>query len=134
MAAIDGLGRVERSGAAGGRRAVRTGGFALPGEAPAATAGPSGVPEVSLADLLILQEVEDGPTRDRVARRHGRAMLAELGALQRSLLSESLDAAPLRRLAVLAADVPLAADPALREAVEEVTVRAWVELARFGIS
>jgi hypothetical protein len=133
LTSIDGLGRVLPSVAAAGRRVGRDGGFSLPGEAPASTVGLSAAAEVSLGDMLILQEVEDDAARDRAARRHGRAMRAELQALQRALLTDAPDPAPLRRLAALAADVPLAADQRLREALADVSVRAWVELARFGI-
>jgi hypothetical protein len=49
------------------------------------------------------------------------------------MLADTPDPAPLHRLAALAADVPLAADRRLREAVGDVSVRAWVELARFGV-
>jgi hypothetical protein len=133
MTSIDGLGRVLPSVVAAERRVARDGGFSLPGAAPANTVGLSGAAEVSLGDMLILQEVEDDAARDRAARRHGRAMLAELQALQRALLADAPDPAPLRRLAALAADMPLAADQRLREALEDVSVRAWVELARFGI-
>jgi len=133
MTSIDGLGRVQPSGAAVGRRAGGDAGFSLPSEAPASTAGLSAAAEVSLGDMLILQEVEDDAARDRAARRHGRAMLAELRAVQRALLADTPDPAALRRLAALAADVPLAADQRLREAVADVSVRAWVELARFGM-
>jgi plasmid stability protein len=83
--------------------------------------------------MLILQEVDDAAARDRAARRHGRAMLTELRAVQRAMLADTPDPAPLHRLAALAADVPLAADRRLREAVGDVSVRAWVELARFGV-
>jgi hypothetical protein len=133
MTTIDGLGRVLPSVATAGARVGRDGGFSMPGEAPASASGPSSLAAVSLGDMLILQEVEDDAAHDRAARRHGRAMLAELKALQRALLADSPDPEPLRRLAALAADVPLAADQRLADALEDVSVRAWVELARFGI-
>jgi hypothetical protein len=133
MTTIDGLGLVLPTVAAAGTRVGRDGGFALPGEAPASTARLNATSAMSLGDMLILQEIEDDAARDRAARRHGRAMLAELKALQRALLDDAPDPAPLRRLAALAADVPLATDERLREALAEVSVRAWVELARFGI-
>ena len=133
MTSIDGLGRVLPSVTPTGARVGRDRGFALPGEAPASAAGLNAASVVSLGDMLILQEDDDAAGRDRKARQHGRAMLAELKALQRALLADAPDPTPLRRLAALAADVPLATDPRLREAMAEVSVRAWVELARFGI-
>ncbi len=82
--------------------------------------------------LLLLQQVEDGPTRDRQARRHGRALLEGLGALQRALLGGEDDPAALDRLAALVAHCPDAADPALRGTLAAVALRARVELARRG--
>jgi hypothetical protein len=67
---------------------------------------------------------------DRNARRHGRAMLRALGALQVSLLDGGGTEA--QALAQLAAGVPEADDPILRLILREIGVRAAVELARRG--
>jgi hypothetical protein len=69
---------------------------------------------------------------EREARRHGRAVLDMLTALQRSLLAGPPDPATLRQLAALAAEIPPAADPELRACLAQVRLRARVELVRYG--
>jgi hypothetical protein len=81
--------------------------------------------------MLALQEAGAEPVRDRAARRHGQAMLQLLAALQRAMLQGvGGDEAELTRLASLSAEVPVASDPALRQAVAAIALRASVELAR----
>jgi len=81
--------------------------------------------------MLALQEAGAEPARDRAARRHGQAMLQLLAALQRAMLQgEGGDEAELARLASLSAEVPVASDPALRQVVAAIALRASVELAR----
>ncbi len=115
----------------GARRAAGNGGFAVTtpgtaeGAAPAAAASAA-----SLDGMLLLQQVEDGPTRDRQARKHGRAMLEGLAALQHELLDGDVDPGTLERLAALADHCPEAADPALKATLASVSLRVRVELAR----
>ena len=138
---MTGVGRISRAapgadvGAA--RRAAGLGGGFAVGFSAASTAGPgSGTASVaSVAGMLLLQEVADGPARngqarDRQARRHGRALLEGLSDLQRALLGDGEDTAALDRLATLVAHCPEAADPALRATLAAVALRAKVELAR----
>jgi hypothetical protein len=80
--------------------------------------------------MLLLQQVEDGPTRDRQARKHGRAMLQGLSALQHELLDGDVDPGTLERLAALVDHCPEAADPALKATLAAVSLRVRVELAR----
>jgi hypothetical protein len=113
---------------------VPAGGFSVPagGAAPAGAEAAGGAAEVSLAGLLALQEAADEPVRDRQARRRGHDLLAELAALQRELLAGPPDLDRLERLAALAREVPDAADPRLRAVVQAISLRARVELARYG--
>ncbi len=128
---VTGVGRIVGPAAAGGapRAAAGGTGFSVASGVQAAAA-PAAAAAVD--GLLLLQEVEDGPTRDRHARRHGRAMLDALAALQRALLGEGDDPDVLHRLAALVAHCPSAADPALRATLSAVALRAQVELARRG--
>ena len=88
--------------------------------------------EVALGMLLSLQD-EAEPARDRAARQHGRALLAELHALHVALLGDYRKFKGLHVLMRLICDPPeTAADPLLAAALEEVTLRARVELARYG--
>lgn len=117
---------------AGGRPArAAAGSFRLPAGAAGtmgSMAGVAAAAEVGLPGMLALQEVQAEPVADREARRHGQAMLAELAALQRSLLGAGAD--DLARLERLAAGGPEAEDPSLRAAVAAIRLRARIELAR----
>ena len=93
--------------------------------------GPPASPlEVSHIRRSEIHARRTGADRVREARRRGQEMLAALARLQRALLEGHRDLPGLRRLADLAEDVPQAADPGLRQALAEVTLRARVELAR----
>ncbi len=115
---------VGRAGAGTPGFTVRSGGDAA---GSVAVAAPS-----ALDGLLLLQEVETAPARDRRARRHGRAMLDALARLQLGLLGE-LDETCLADLATLADACPEAADPALNGVLQAVGLRARIELARHGV-
>ncbi|WP_372618680.1 flagellar assembly protein FliX [Falsiroseomonas sp.] len=113
------------------RRAVRTGaGFALPDSA-AAREGAATAAAGSVSALLALQEqgapVE--PPGERAARR-GNAALDELNGLQLDLLRGRDDPERLERLAALAGGAEAVADPMLRRTLQEISLRARVELAR----
>ena len=111
------------------RRAGPDGRFAIPGGAgPVATAAT--LPAGPVGSMLLLQEMDAGPARDRQARKHGRAMLDALAALQHALLDGGEDPAALDRLAALLHHCPEASDPGLRATVAAVALRVHVELAR----
>lgn len=121
MVRVTGIG----AGYAAPRRAARAGGFLLPGapestEAACAT-GLSGV------SLLGLQEVAGDAERGR--RRAAQALDA-LRELQLGMLAGGADPRRLAELAGLAEAEPVA-DPGLQAILEQVSLRARVELARF---
>jgi hypothetical protein len=91
---------------------------------------------VSLGAMLAAEALDQGPARDRAARRQGQAVLAGLTTLQRALLEDGNQggdpAASLKRLAALIADMPPASDPRLAALVGTIVLRARVELARLG--
>ena len=73
---------------------------------------------------------------DKEARRHGRALLQALGAIQLALLDaghEDEGGEARAQLARLAAAAAPADDPVLRLILREIGVRAAVELARFDL-
>jgi hypothetical protein len=118
---------------AGGRSGPReAGGFRVPkgGGGASAAGAVSGVQEVGLGGMLALQEAPD-EVADREARRRGHEMLEALAALQRSLLG--IDGADPARLARLSEKVPEARDPALREAVAAIALRARIEAVRLEL-
>lgn len=130
MTWVDGIGPTTPAMRGTGRPLVRGTGFSVPADRPEAAAPAPASVEVTLGGMLALQEAESGAVRDREARRRGQDILAALVRLQRALLEGHRDIAALRALAELAEEIPAAADPALRQAVADVALRARVELAR----
>lgn len=135
MSTIDRLGGAGRAASVASGRRAQSGaaGFALP--ATAATTGGAGtIGEATsvalLGAMLALQEVEANRARDRVACRHGEAILTALRVLQVGLLGGAVQGQELGRLASLAAELPEAADPVLGRLVRAVSLRAEIELAR----
>ncbi len=109
-------------------------GFHLPDDAPEAAApAPSACAVVSLSALISLQDIEPPAERDRRARRQGEDMLAALTKLQRALLCDEVASEALADLSALSARSEMANDPALRDVVLAIRVRAAVELARINV-
>ncbi len=101
----------------------------------AAAASEAGAAPALSAMALVQAGVDDVFARtaqDRRARRHGRAMLQALGAVQLAMLGGDGQQArgALAKLASTAGDVIPADDPVLRLVLREIEVRAAVELAR----
>lgn len=104
---------------------------------------PAGTGAVELGAMLAMQEVAlqeaagqevmAPALRDRQARRHAEAVLAQLAALQCALLGDEPGTA-LARLSGLAETAPEAADPGLAAVLAAVTLRARIELARRQLS
>ena len=107
-------------------------GFALP-EADGARAAPGAVAVPGASGLLGLQQSWSPAERDAAAQRRGSAMLLELEALHLDLLSGGIESGHLARLAALA-EGEAGADPALREIIEGISLRARIELARLPSS
>ena len=104
-------------------------GFRLPraaGPAPAA-----GVGGISAAAVQAQDHGITDAERNDAAERRGGALLAEMAALQAGLLMGRVPDSALRRLAHLA-EGEAGADPALREVLDALSLRARVELARLG--
>lgn len=135
MTTIDALGPVPPARPAARTAAAAVGGFAprVESEPAADSASDVATPTpVALDSLLWLQQVDPPVERDHAARRHGQALVAALGRLQRALLSGSTDNV-LEELRALAGGVPQAADPELAAAIDHVVLRARIELARRGV-
>jgi hypothetical protein len=134
--AIDALGRISAGARINGTGRAGAGhgtAFNVPEERDSAAPSIGTAAEVALGSMLALQETGVEAVGDREARRHGQAILAELAALQRDLLSGGPTPDQLRRLADLATTVPDATDPRLRGLLAAVVLRARVELARRGL-
>ncbi|MCU0887585.1 MAG: flagellar assembly protein FliX [Rubritepida sp.] len=115
------------------RGAARTGAVRERFRLPAGEAGPAqaAAAVAPAGGLLALQSTLSDAERNAAAARRGGALLAELDALQRGLLAGRVAPAALRRLAALT-EGEAGADPALREIVEGLALRARVEVARLG--
>lgn len=120
-----------------GRRIVpgRTGatGFAAqvqaPPTGPAAVSAPS--PIATLSAVLAAQEVSDGPGGQRRALARGRSLLDALEQIRLGLLEGAPPEASMRRLAgLLQAERPSIPDAALAVVLDEIELRAAVELAK----
>lgn len=122
-----------------GRAASSAGGFSVgatggstPAAAPVAASGVSGVAGVSA--LMALQGVEGPLERRRRAIRRGGGLLDRLDELKLALLSGEAGEAALDRLArTLREDRPSDADQALTGLLDQIDLRAAVELAKAEI-
>ena len=120
----------------GSRPARASGGFTVPSMAPGAAAAPtasaaglSGVSDVSA--LMALQGVEDVTERRRRAIRRGGGLLDRLEELKLALLQGEAGEGALDRLSrTLREERPTDADPALNGLLDQIDLRAAVELAK----
>lgn len=121
--------RSGRSGSAGG------GGFARAlGEGPSQPSAPAGATPVQTANaLLALQEVGDSTEGRARAKRRAEDLLDRLDELR---LAIAMGAVPLDRLEELARVLgqrqAAANDPKLAQIINEIEIRAAVELAKRG--
>jgi hypothetical protein len=133
MQGIGRLGGIGPAAPAQGKARGGTGGFRIApagSEAAQEAAAAGGIAPAGLG-LLALQEYGGEAERDEAAQRRATDILAELTALQCDMLGGSpLDPARLRRLVESGEE---GADPALREVVQGVILRAQVELLRRGL-
>lgn len=133
---ISGTGPVQTSPVRRRERArpASPGGFAseVQGEQPVGAAGPaSGISTVSA--LLSVQEVDDPAEERRRAVARGDDILDELDELRHGLLIGAFPREKLRRLLTLVRrQHGRVADAGLREVLEEIELRAEVELAKLG--
>ncbi len=98
------------------------------------SAAPGAAPAVPPSDaLLSLQEVPDAVARHARARRHGEDLLDHLDELRLSLLMGRLSPGRIEALArAVAVQRDQVSDPRLAQILEEIELRAAVELAKLG--
>ena len=132
--------RVSSLGTAPARRAKRAGakGEAFSealgsAEAPAASAVSGGNALGPVEALIAVQEASAYNGRRSAPRRRGEEMLDKLEEMRLGLLAGGLPAAAVERLAdLVAARRGAVDDPRLAEILDEIEVRAAVELAKLG--
>lgn len=124
------------SSAKGARPARAAGGFSVPSAAAgsAASAAAPATASAAVANvsaLMALQEVEDVTERRRRAIRRGGGLLDRLEELKLALLQGEAGEGALERLTrVLREDRPVDADPDLNSLLDQIDLRAAVELAK----
>jgi hypothetical protein len=98
------------------------------------TAAPSGAaPASGISALFALQEVPDATARRRKAMARASKLLDRLDSLQLGLLEGAIDQTSLAELADAArAAREDAGDPALQSVLDEIELRAAVELAKLS--
>ncbi len=123
--------RSERNGT------TKSGGFAkalsLNDDAPPVSAVGGGAALAPVDALLALQEVSDDAGGRNRGRRHGEALLEHLDDLHLGLLSGCMSLDALERLsAMVSAKRDTVGDSRLSQILDEIEVRAAVELAKLG--
>jgi hypothetical protein len=123
--------RNERSGS------TKSGAFAkslfIGGEVPAASAVSGGAALAPVDALLALQEVSEDPGGRGRGRRRGEELLDSLDDLRLGLLSGRMSLGALERLSTMvAAKRGQVDDPGLVQILDEIEIRAAVELAKLG--
>ncbi|GAA0623481.1 flagellar assembly regulator FliX [Brevundimonas kwangchunensis] len=117
---------------ASGGFALSSGGGAAPASAAQATSAMGGVTDVCA--LMALQGVEDPTERRRRAIRRGSGLLDRLDDLKLALLDGATGEAALDRLArTIREERPEDADPGLTQVLDQIDLRAAVELAKAEI-
>jgi hypothetical protein len=124
-----GAGSVRRTDKAG---AARSGDFARHLDSPGSAAGVNGSNPVGAVNaLLSLQEVDDSLSGRARARQRAADILDELDALRDGLLAGELSREAIVRLAHLVrSHRPEVSDPRLKDVLDEIELRAEVELAK----
>jgi hypothetical protein len=90
-------------------------------------------PLAALGGVLAAQEVADPTEQRRRGVRHGQSLLAELGELQLALVEGWVSEGTLRRLSGLLEGLrPPVEDPQLEALLDDLELRAAVELAKLG--
>ncbi len=119
------------------RKANQTGGagFSLPAEDTQEAASTSGVrAAASLDSLLALQTFGFDPHRRGRQAKRGAKTLDALEALARAHLEGAAPDAPRLQLIALQKDVERTGDPGLDSVMDEIDVRAAVELAKLEMA
>ena len=120
-----------------GRRiaAGRSGGTGFATHVEAPSAGPAGIaassPLAALSTVLAAQEAQDAPGKHGRALARGRSLLDELDQIRVGLLEGTWPEASMRRLAgLLQAARPAVSEAKLAAVLNEIELRAAVELAK----
>ncbi len=136
---IAGTGRLDRTRAAAKARSApgaAAGGFSLAaGDAPQTTIVRGAAPLAALESILALQGVDDATSGRSKGLARGQQLLEMLDELREGLLSGTLPRATLHRLAgALSARADYFNDPQLQPVLDDIELRAQVELAKLEMA
>lgn len=136
---IAGTGRLDRTRAAAKARSATgtaAGGFTLAaGDTPQPTIVRGAAPLAALDSILALQGVEDATAGRSKGLARGQQLLEVLDELREGLLTGTLPRATLHRLAgAVSARTDQFSDPQLQPILDEIELRAQVELAKLEMA
>lgn len=131
---IDGPYRPTAGNRSGKTSAASSSGFKLdtaatPGR-PAAVA--NAAPATALDALLALQSVDDPLLRRKKAVRRGKALVDALDGVMTDLLAGRMAEGRLNQLMAAVSQVRESSDPELDALIDDIELRARVELAKYG--
>ncbi len=129
----------KRTGAASRAKSSQGAVFTVPTETPETAASSSEVsstgPVVALSPLLALQETPDATSAPARQVRRASELLRDLDQIRLGLLAGGIPRQALVRLARdLKAQREAVADPRLRSVLDEIELRARVELAKYELA
>ncbi|MBO6673983.1 MAG: flagellar assembly protein FliX [Rhizobiales bacterium] len=125
------VGKSRKSGEAARGFVVPSQGSSATSSAASSSAGIAGVQ--SLDAILALQSVDNAEDRERRAVRHGHDLLDQLEALRADLLAGQISPQRVGALLSLIRAKQAAEDPKLAALIDDIALRARVELAKLGI-
>lgn len=103
------------------------------GNAPSrASASAQAGPVAGIDAILALQAVEDPMFAKRKAVKRGQSMLDVLEEMKADLIMGQVSEGRLNRLLALVGQAKMASDPALEALIDDIELRARVELAKLG--
>jgi hypothetical protein len=126
-----GVGKSRKSGEAARGFVVPSQGSSATASSASSSAGMAGVQ--SLDAILALQSVDNQEDRERRAVRHGHDLLDQLEALRADLLAGQISPQRVNALLSLIRAKQAAENPELAALIDDIALRARVELAKLGI-
>ncbi|MFK7791362.1 MAG: flagellar assembly protein FliX [Devosiaceae bacterium] len=125
------VGKAKKAASGSGAFSVPAGDSGGQSAASSAASGAMGVQ--SLDAILALQSVDTAEDKSRRAVRHGHDLLDQLEALRADLLAGHISPQRVGALLALLRAKQGADDPALAALVDDISLRARVELAKLGV-
>lgn len=131
---IEGPGRPTNVGKKGGTKSGSQAKFSLgdAGQTQKAAGAGASAPIAAIDSILALQSVEDPLFAKRKAIKRGESILETLEAMKADLLAGQVSEGQLNRLMALVQQARVQSDPDLDALIDDIELRAKVELAKLG--